>query len=157
MPLVLDTNTVLALWLFEDPALAPLRAWIASGQPQLLSRDDALEELRRVLAYRQFACSPARQADLAAHYTRQIRQVAATPPDTALPRCRDADDQKFLEIAYHGGARWLLTRDKALLRVGRHRRLRAHFTVLTPERWQGEVLPALTATATSAVRGEAQT
>ena len=152
MPLVLDTNTILALWLFEDPALAPLRAWIAGGRAQLLSRDDALEELRHVLAYRQFACPPARQSELVAHYIRQIRQVNAAPPDAALPRCRDTDDQKFLEIAYHGGARWLLTRDKALLRVGRHRRLRDHFTVLTPERWQSEVLPALA----SASSGEAQ-
>lgn len=52
--LVLDTNTVLALWMFRDPKLEALRAWIEAGNCLLLSREDALEELRRVLAYRQF-------------------------------------------------------------------------------------------------------
>ncbi|MDA0234164.1 MAG: PIN domain-containing protein, partial [Proteobacteria bacterium] len=52
--LVLDTNTVLALWMFRDPALEALRAWIDAGSCRLVSRADALEELRRVLAYAQF-------------------------------------------------------------------------------------------------------
>ncbi|MCB1958912.1 MAG: putative toxin-antitoxin system toxin component, PIN family [Rhodocyclaceae bacterium] len=143
MPAVLDTNTVLALWLFDDPALSPLRAWIAAGRLRLLCRDDALEELRRVLAYRQFACPPDRQRQIAADYARQIEPVAAPPAPPQLPRCRDPDDQKFLEIAYHGHARWLITRDKALLRSGRHRALRERFTTLTPECWQRDALPGL--------------
>ena len=45
--LVLDTNTVLALWMFRDPKLEALRGWIESGRCRLFSREDALEELRR--------------------------------------------------------------------------------------------------------------
>lgn len=133
---VLDTNTIMALWFFNDPALALLRDWIAAGHTRLLTREDALEELRRVLDYRQFACPPARQTEILAHYRAQATCVPAAATPAELPRCRDADDQKFLEIAHDGGARWLLTRDKALLRSGRHRLMRDRCSVITPEAWQ---------------------
>lgn len=131
--LVLDTNTVMALWFFEDPALAPLRATIERGRLALVARADALEELRRVLAYRQFGASAERQARLLAEYTGRCA-LATVPAALALPECRDRDDQKFLEIARDGGATHLVSRDKALLRLNRHRLVRPLFAVLTPER-----------------------
>jgi len=67
-------------------------------------------------------------------------------PDDAragdLPGCRDPDDQKFLEIAGAAGAATLITRDKALLRLARHRLVRARFAILTPERMQQALSPA---------------
>ena len=36
-----------------------------------------------------------------------------------LPRCRDADDQKFLELAATAGADVLVTKDRELLRMKR--------------------------------------
>lgn len=135
--LVLDTNTVLALWMFQDPLLAPLRARAEGAALALLTRDDALEELARVLAYRQFALPPATQSALLAAY--RSRSMPVPPPDPAapaLPLCRDRDDQKFLEIARDGAAQALLSRDKALLRLARHRLLRERLAILTPEAWQ---------------------
>jgi predicted nucleic acid-binding protein len=134
--LVLDTNTVMALWFFEDPALEPLRTLLAGGTPPVLAtRADALEELRRVLAYRQFAIPAARQAQLLDAYARRCSLVGtpATAP-AALPPCRDPQDQKFLEIARDGGASHLASRDKALLRLDRHRLIRPLFAIVTPER-----------------------
>jgi predicted nucleic acid-binding protein len=142
---VLDTNTVMALWFFEDPALAPLAAKIDAGALRLVSRADALEELRRVLGYRQFACPEPRQQTLWQAYRDRVDCLSAATGAAELPRCRDADDQKFLEIADQGAVRWLLTRDKALLRCGRHRLVRDRFAILTPERWQLEALPGLAA------------
>jgi len=141
--LLLDTNTVMALWFFEDPGLSGLRAFIHDGRAQLVAREDALEELRRVLAYRQFACEENRQAAIHATYAARITSIAPVEDGDPLPKCRDADDQKFLEIARDGQVNWLLTRDKALLRCGRHRWVRDRFAILTPERWQNEVLPTL--------------
>jgi putative PIN family toxin of toxin-antitoxin system len=135
--LVLDTNTVLALWLFRDPALARLGTLAGAGRLTLLTRGDALEELRRVLAYRQFALDATTQAALLADYRlRATRLPDAAPTPLPLPPCRDPDDQKFLEIARDGAALALLTRDKALLRLARHRLIRARFAILTPESWQ---------------------
>ena len=135
--LVLDTNTVLALWMFRDPVLAPLREAVEAGRLDLLTRPDALEELRRVLAYRQFAQPTEAQENLLEDYRRRCTVLdsgLAAPP--GLPRCRDLDDQKFFEIAILGECRWLLSRDKALLRLGRHRRVRDGIRILTPEAWQ---------------------
>ncbi|NMG43265.1 PIN domain-containing protein [Aromatoleum toluvorans] len=133
--LVLDTNTVMALWVFEDPRLAPLRALVDTGAPVLLANDATLEELRRVLAYRQFGIAPERQDALCAAYAARAailpaQDDASAPP---LPACRDGDDQKFLTLARDGGATHLVSRDKLLLKLNRHRLIRPLFAILTPE------------------------
>ncbi len=132
--LLLDSNAVLALWLFEDPALTHLRAAIDAGRIHLISREDCLEELRRVLAYPQFKAEPARQAALLAAYRARVECIEEAAAPGGLPLCRDGDDQKFLETAVAGRADLLASRDKAVLRAGRHRLLRERLCVLTPER-----------------------
>ncbi len=143
--LVLDTNTVLALWLFRDPGLNTLRAAIERGECLLHGRDDALEELRCVLAYPRFAVSAGDQQALHDAYRQLLApapQVAAAAVSAAapLPACRDPDDQKFLEIARDSGASHLLTRDKALLRLARHRHVRERFHILSPEAFVADVV-----------------
>ena len=136
-PWVLDTNTVMALWVFEDPALRTLRKVIAAGGVRLASRDDALEELRRVLAYSQFALTAARQQALFDGYAgRCTRLSPSTDGGSPLPRCGDPDDQKFLEIGRDAAASHVLTRDKLLLKLGRHRLIRPLFRIVTPEALQ---------------------
>ena len=136
--LVLDTNTVLALWMFRDPRLDALRAWIEAGHCQLYTRADALGELRCVLTYPRFGLDPDRQGRIFADYCQRIDQL---PPQAAedmpapedLPQCSDEDDQKFLEIAAWSGATHLLTRDKALLKLRKHRQLRNRIVIAQPE------------------------
>lgn len=135
--LVLDTNTILALWMFRDPALEIMREQLSLGHCRLVSREDAVEELRRVLAYRQFAQPPeAQQALLEAYRLRLVQCLPACSPEIPLPPCRDRDDQKFLEIAATCGPCELITRDRDLLRLGRHRLIRDRFSILRPEDWQ---------------------
>lgn len=50
-----------------------------------------------------------------------------------LPRCRDADDQKFLILAARCRADLLLTRDKLLLRLSRHRHIPPPCLILSAE------------------------
>lgn len=154
--LVLDTNTVLAIWMFRDPALQSLEHLIAGGTVTLHSREDALEELRRVLAYSQFGVAIEAQAQLLAAYRARVMLLPAAAPGTReaappqpasidlpplLPQCRDRDDQKFLEIAAQAMATHLVTRDKALLKLARHRLVRERFAILTPERFVAAALP----------------
>ena len=131
---VLDTNTVMALWWWQDPKLAPLARALDAGVFQPVARADTLDEFAHVLAYRQFGVPPERQAVLFAAYAARCAPCPEPSEEPALlPRCRDADDQKFLEVALDAGATLLISRDKALLRVDRHSLVRGMFRVRTPE------------------------
>lgn len=133
---LLDSNTVLALWLFRDPRLPLLRDACETGRFVLLAREDTVEELRRVLAYSHFAIAADEQARLLAEYRARVEWVAPLEPEYLLPKCRDADDQKFIELAFTGGANLLLSRDKAVLRLARHRLLRDRLAIITPEAFE---------------------
>lgn len=132
---VLDTNVLVSLYVFADSRLAPLRALIESGAWLALSDDACLAEFRRVLAYPMFALAPEQQQAAFAAYAAVVTRAA---PDAgrnlpALPRCKDRDDQKFLELARDSAADWLVTADKALLQLARRDRLRGLFRILDPD------------------------
>ena len=136
--LVLDTNVWLDWLVFDDPGVAPIRAAVAAGTAEILINSECEAELARVLAYPR----PRTTLDTAAQAAcldacRKIVRVCTTPPNagTYLPRCRDSDDQKFLELALACGADLLVTRDKALLALARGRAGRLPFGITTPDRF----------------------
>jgi uncharacterized protein len=87
--------------------------------------DDAGEaELRRVLTYpfgKRLLEEEQRAACMAQCLAMAHRIVPReTPPDfKSLPKCRDRDDQKFLEAALAAEADYLVTKDMELLVLGR--------------------------------------
>ena len=52
---VIDTNIVLDLWVFDDPQAAPLREALDAGALRWLATAAMREELARVLGYPQIA------------------------------------------------------------------------------------------------------
>ena len=131
---VLDTNVLLSLWVFSDSQFAPLREEVDSGRWTALTCSDCLAEFRRVLAYPEFKLLPARQVAIFEAYASSAQTVIDTPAEhISLPACKDRDDQKFLELARDGNAHWLVTKDKALLKLARRILLAGHFRILTPE------------------------
>lgn len=134
---VLDTNVLVALYVFADSRFAPLRARIESGEWQALTNHACFDEFRRVLAYPLFTLADEAQRRALRAYDASVTRLGGSGySQTAianLPRCRDRDDQKFLELARDSGADWLVTGDKALLRLARRDRLRGLFRILTPE------------------------
>jgi putative PIN family toxin of toxin-antitoxin system len=127
--LVLDTNVVLDLLHWREVAVQPIYAAIAGGRAAALADRRTLAELERVLAYREFGLEAASAHALAERYCEVVRYV----PDGAapvLPRCRDRDDQMFLELAARGQADLLVSRDKALL--GLRGRTRLTFAIVPP-------------------------
>lgn len=127
--LVLDTNVVLDLLVFDDPAAHSLNEALDERRVRCLVSDATLEEWRRVLGYPEFALDAARQAALVARY-----QALAHRSDAAclteLPRCSDPDDQKFLALAAAAGAAALVSKDRAVLKL--RRRCAPWFRILTP-------------------------
>lgn len=137
MVVVLDTNVLLDWLVFDDPAVRSLARAIESGGVRCPVTSEMLEELRRVLAYPPLA---ARVADAAALLDRWQRHAQAW--HDAVPaapwRCTDRDDQKFIDLAVAAGARWLLTKDRAVLRLAR-RAARLGLAIGTPAKWAAAV------------------
>jgi predicted nucleic acid-binding protein len=127
--IVLDTNVLLDLWVFADPAVAGLAAALGAGHLQPVRSTATDGELRAVLARPTFGLAPEGQAALVTDWLARAVAVEA-PPVTGL-RCRDPLDQKFVELAVAAGARYLVTRDRALLALARRARDRG-IAVLAP-------------------------
>jgi putative PIN family toxin of toxin-antitoxin system len=139
---VFDTNVLLSLFVFADSRFAPLRGEVAAGRWRALTSPACLAEYRRVLAYEQFALTAERQEAAYAAYLDLATLAEAAPlAEVPLPKCQDKDDQKFLELARDAGAGWLVTADKALLRLRRGRRLESLFRVLTPDEALAHIAP----------------
>ncbi|MEW6704976.1 MAG: putative toxin-antitoxin system toxin component, PIN family [Pseudomonadota bacterium] len=131
---MLDTNVVLDWLVFRNAACAALQAALEQRRVRWLASRAMLDEMDHVL---QRGLDPRWAVDpLAwrAAWEQHVEWVQPPAPARTLPRCTDPDDQKFIDLAIGAGARWLLTRDRALLKLAR----RAHaygVEVLTPERW----------------------
>lgn len=114
--LVLDTNIVLDLFVYEDPATAPLFALLGESSNRWLATAAMREELARVLSYPQIAKrmnarSLLPETVLLAFDARaEVATTAAKAPYT----CKDADDQKFIDLAVAHKA-VLLSKDAAVL------------------------------------------
>ena len=131
MRIVLDTNIVIDLLHFADRRAAPLWPWLKEGRLQCFTDRECLTELERVSGYPEFGLDAAARKALMQRYS-EVAQASNALDDEpmALPRCRDADDQKFLVLAARCSAELLITRDKELLRLCRHR---LPFAILTAE------------------------
>jgi len=117
MPLVLDTNVVLDLLVYDDAAVRPLWSALETGRVTAWADASTLGELKYVLAYPSFALDAQAQAAAFERYQRLVRVAEASPdaPLAPLPRCRDRADQKFLELAARVRATWLVSKDKRVL------------------------------------------
>jgi putative PIN family toxin of toxin-antitoxin system len=115
-PWVIDTNIVLDLWLFEDPATVPLRAALQSGLISHLATSSMREELARVLTYphivKRMAKSNVQAQDILNRFDEH--HVVAEPAAKAPCTCKDPDDQKFIDLAV-AHAVPLLSKDAAIL------------------------------------------
>jgi putative PIN family toxin of toxin-antitoxin system len=113
---VLDTNVVLDLFHWANTDAVPIMAALEGGRIECFADERTLDELQRVLTYPQLKMTPEMMSERYARYSGLVQLVPAgeAPP---LPRCKDRDDQKFLELAARCGANILVSKDKALLRL----------------------------------------
>jgi putative PIN family toxin of toxin-antitoxin system len=132
---VLDTNIVLDLWLYKDPAAVALIEALETKAVQWLATQVMRDELERVLAYthivKRLAFSQLTAQDILAQFDAhaQLMPIAAK----ALFICKDGDDQKFIDLAAEHKTQ-LISKDKAVLTM-RNRMARLGVAV-------GKVFPA---------------
>lgn len=120
---VLDTNIVLDLLVFDDPAWAALKAALAAGTLRWIATPSMRVELARVLDYPMIARRLVRDARapeaVLALFDAQSRTVADMPARAPFV-CKDPDDQIFVDLAVAHRA-LLLSKDRAVLTM--HKRL----------------------------------
>jgi putative PIN family toxin of toxin-antitoxin system len=118
--LILDTNIILDLFVFNDPDLASLKpallAGLESKQLNWIATTDMRAELERVLTYPKITPRMAYFQVTAANVLAKFDQLATLvdPAPKAKWACKDPDDQRFIDLAVQLQAT-LLSKDKAIL------------------------------------------
>ena len=113
---ILDTNIVLDVFVFNDAASASLKAALEAGEIHWLATQPMRDELARVLTYpqiiRRLNFYQLTAEDVLAAFDRHARitEVPAKAPVT----CSDPDDQKFIDLAIAHQA-LLLSKDQDVL------------------------------------------
>ena len=115
-PVVVDTNVALDLLIFSDPRTAPLRMLLAQGRLTWIATQVMRDELERVLAYphivERMDYYRVGAAQVLAAFDAQAQLVGIAPKVAYV--CKDADDQKFIDLAAAHRA-ILLSKDKAVI------------------------------------------
>jgi len=134
--IVVDTQVVMDWLVFDDPRVRMLAGALTSGALRWLVAPAMRDEIRHVLGRGVAARYAPDLAYIEAQFDAHSEAVDAAEPSPRLV-CRDPDDQKFIDLALARGARWLVSRDKALLTLARRAKPRG-LVILKPELWTPE-------------------
>ena len=135
--MVLDTNAVLDWLVFRNPEATALGLAILESRVAWVATVPMREELDHVLARGHLAAWQPDPKAVGEHWARHcaIRPTPAPSGPNPRLRCRDPDDQKFIDLAVACGARWLVSRDRAVLKLAR-RLHESGVTVIPPGDWR---------------------
>ena len=113
---VLDTNIVLDVFVFNNPAAKAISQALADGELKWLATDAMRAELARVLAYpkiiQRLAFYALTMQAVLSQFDQHAKLVDVAPK--ASLTCKDADDQKFIDLAVQHRA-WLISKDQHVL------------------------------------------
>jgi putative PIN family toxin of toxin-antitoxin system len=116
MRVVLDTNIVLDLWLYQDAATPVLLEALETNTVQWLATPVMRDELERVLSYthiaKRLAFSQLTAQDILVQFDAHAHLMPVAPK--AVFVCKDGDDQKFIDLAAAYTTQ-LISKDKAVL------------------------------------------
>lgn len=135
---VLDTNVVLDLWFFADPRVTSLRHAVERGHVKWIITSALQDEIVHVLSQANTVILSRVGANTSSVFEALDRwarpRATSAPAAHAGLRCTDTDDQKFIDLALCLAPAWLLSRDRAVLKIAR--RAAAHgVRIATPEHW----------------------
>jgi predicted nucleic acid-binding protein len=132
---VLDTNAALDWLVFGNPAMGPLAAAIQAGDVRWIACPGMRQELAHMLRHASLARWQPDGPQALGTFDAHVHLLDAPCPGPAQRlRCTDPDDQVFVDLALAQRACWLVTNDRAVLKLGR--RTRAHgLAILRPADW----------------------
>ncbi len=116
LSVVIDTNILLDIYVFQDPQGATLKARILSGEMLPVASTETNAEFAEVIAREKFGLSRDEQQAALSDWMQTSRLQDTTQILPAPWRCKDKDDQKFLDLAYSLKPCVLISKDKQVLR-----------------------------------------
>jgi predicted nucleic acid-binding protein len=121
---VLDTNVVLDCLLFHNSECKSLWRALRAGELYWVGTAAMRDELAHVLGRGDLDSWHPNLPEIWSNWDRHCVEMPVPPPAAAMGqlRCTDPDDQKFIDLAVSCRARWLLSRDRAVLRLARRLR-----------------------------------
>jgi uncharacterized protein len=134
--IVLDTNATLDWLVFDNPELSLPRSAILTGAIRWIATSAMRDEFGFILGGGSLAAWKPDSSKIWAAWDRHcvLRPEPPAGDPARRPRCSDPDDQMFIDLAIAESARWLVSRDKAVLKLAR--RLRPFgVEVVTPLGW----------------------
>ncbi|MBU3637327.1 putative toxin-antitoxin system toxin component, PIN family [Polynucleobacter sp. es-MAR-4] len=116
-PVVLDTNILLDIFVFNDERAANLKRAIVNGGISAIASQKTLLEFADVISRPLFQLDSGAQASILT----QWQSIAQLHDDSHLApapwKCQDPDDQIFLDLAYQLRPSILISKDNAVLKI----------------------------------------
>ena len=133
---VLDTNVVLDWVVFRNPDCTALVSAIVAGRLRWAATPAMRDELAHVLGRGHLDAWKPDSAALWSLWAHHCEEMPPPSPRVSAGRlrCTDPDDQKFIDLAVDAGAEWLISRDRAVLKLARRLR-ECGVTTILPGDW----------------------
>ncbi len=119
---VIDTQVLLDWLVFADGRVARWVAAVTGGEVGWIACPAMRTEFVHMVAHPRFERWRPKSEQALSVFDQHAVMLAHPAASHPRLRCRDADDQVFIDLALEHRACWLLTRDKALLALARRAR-----------------------------------
>ena len=116
-PVVLDTNILLDIFVFNDERAVDLKQAILGRRIQAVASQKTLAEFADVLSRPLFKLDEETQLAILAQWKSNAQQVDDSNLAPAPWKCQDTDDQIFLDLAYQLRPTILISKDNAVLQL----------------------------------------
>jgi putative PIN family toxin of toxin-antitoxin system len=116
---ILDTNILLDILVFDDQRAHPLRAALSNQELDALVTDETLDELIDVISRPQFSLDKQKQAEILLQWRMWSRLVKQSDLQIAPWKCKDRDDQVFINLAFSYKPSTLISKDKLVLKLAK--------------------------------------
>jgi putative PIN family toxin of toxin-antitoxin system len=116
-PVVLDTNILLDIFVFNEERAIHLKQGILDGSIPAVASQKTVLELADVISRPLFKLDEATQTAILTQWQSIAQQHDDSNLTPAPWKCQDPDDQIFLDLAYHLKPAILISKDNALINI----------------------------------------
>lgn len=116
-PVVLDTNILLDIFVFNDERAINLKQVLVDGSITAIASQKTLLELADVISRPLFRLDEDAQTSILNQWQSIARLHDDSNLATAPWQCQDSDDQIFLDLAYQFRPSILISKDNAVLQI----------------------------------------